>query len=61
MNKNDYDNILCERYEDGFADGREEGREEGVRIVASKMKERGIDPTVIADVTGLPVDVCRSL
>ena len=61
MNKNDYDNILCERYEDGFADGREEGREEGVRIVASKMKERGIDPAVIADVTGLPVDVCRSL
>lgn len=61
MNKNDYDNILCERYEDGFADGREEGREEGVRIVASKMKERGIDPAVIADVTGLPVDICRSL
>ena len=29
MNRNDYENILCERYEDGFAAGIEEGREEG--------------------------------
>ena len=57
MNRNDYENILCERYEDGFAagldEGREEGREEGLLLAARNMKAQGLHIDMIMQVTGL--------
>lgn len=61
MNRNDYENILCERYEDGFAagieEGREEGRvkgrEEGLVLAAKNMIAQGLPIDVIMQVTGL--------
>ena len=53
MNRNDYENILCERYEDGFAAGIEEGREEGLVLAAKNMIDQGLPIDVIIQVTGL--------
>ena len=61
MNRNDYENILCERYEDGFAagieegreEGRVEGREEGLVLAAKNMIAQGLPIDVIMQVTGL--------
>jgi predicted transposase/invertase (TIGR01784 family) len=53
MNRNDYENILCERYEDGFAAGIEEGREEGLVLAAKNMIAQGLPIDVIMQVTGL--------
>ena len=61
MNRNDYENILCERYEDGFAagieegreEGRVEGREEGLVMAAKNMIAQGLPIDVIMQVTGL--------
>lgn len=61
MNRNDYENILCERYEDGFAagieegreEGREESREEGLVLAAKNMIAQGLPIDVIMQVTGL--------
>lgn len=57
MNRNDYENLLCERYEDGYAagqdEGRQEGRQEGMVLAAKNMKAKGISADVIAEVTGL--------
>ena len=53
MNRNDYENLLCERYEDGYAAGQDEGRHEGMVLVAKNMKAKGISADVIAEVTGL--------
>lgn len=57
MNRNDYENILCERYEDGFAagieEGREEGREEGLVLAAKNMIAQGLSIDMIMQVTGL--------
>lgn len=61
MNRNDYENILCERYEDGFAagieegreEGRVEGREEGLVLAAKNMIAQGLSIDMIMQVTGL--------
>ena len=57
MNRNDYENILCERYEDGFAagieEGREEGREEWLVLAAKNMIAQGLSIDIIMQVTGL--------
>ena len=57
MNRNDYENILCERYEDGFAagieEGREEGREEGLVLAAKNLIAQGLSIDMIMQVTGL--------
>ena len=61
MDRNDYENILCERYEDGFAagieegreEGRVEGREEGLVLAAKNMIAQGLPIDVIMQVTGL--------
>ena len=57
MDRNDYENILCERYEDGFAagieEGREEGREEGLVLAAKNMIAQGLSIDMIMQVTGL--------
>ena len=42
-----------EAHKEGRLQGRQEGRQEGRRETARAMKERGIDGTVIAEVTGL--------
>lgn len=72
MNKNDYENIYFERYEDGFAaghaegevKGREEGREEAVCQIVKSMMEQGLPLDMIVKVTGLTVaeidGVCNS-
>ena len=60
MNKNDYGNILEERYEDGvlagLEKGLEQGREEARLMNARKMKELGMENAIIAQVTGLSVE-----
>ena len=65
MNKNDYENILCEHYEDGFAagreEGRDEGREEGLVLAARNMKIQGLPLDTIMAVTGLSEEVCEAL
>lgn len=65
MNKNDYENILCEHYEDGFAagrvEGREEGREEGLVSAARNMKIQGLPLDMIMAVTGLSEEACEAL
>ncbi|MEZ4634365.1 MAG: Rpn family recombination-promoting nuclease/putative transposase [Caldilineaceae bacterium] len=51
--------------ERGLEEGREEGREEGARRrtleIVSAMRARGIDPALIADVTGLSMDELAEL
>ena len=47
--------------QEGLAKGREEGREEGFKEVASKMKESGIDISVITQITGLSSTQIESL
>ena len=47
--------------QEGLAKGREEGREEGFKEVALKMKESGIDISVIAQITGLSSTQIESL
>lgn len=65
MNKNDYENILCEHYEDGFAagreEGRDEGREEGLVLAARNMKIQGLPLDTIMAVTGLSEEACEAL
>lgn len=39
MNRNDYGNILLERYEDGMAVGMEKGVDKGIEIAVKKMAE----------------------
>ena len=65
MNRNDYENILYERYEDGFAEGlekgREEGREEGLSIgarierlgLARKLLDKGMSVQEVCKLTSL--------
>ncbi|SCJ90604.1 Uncharacterised protein [uncultured Eubacterium sp.] len=38
---------------EGFDEGIHEDMKEGVRLTAQKMKQKGIDPAVIAECTGL--------
>jgi predicted transposase/invertase (TIGR01784 family) len=47
--------------EEGIEQGREEGIEEGVRRTARAMLARGIDPVLIAEVTGLTRDELNAL
>lgn len=77
MNKNDYENILCEHYEDGFAagrtegraEGRAEGREEGILSgvrssrmeMARKLYSRGMSVTEISELTSLTEDEVREV
>ena len=73
MNRNDYKNILAERYEDGFADGREDGiqkgredglqkgREEAILQTAQKMKMMGLSTEIISQATGLSEEDCKAL
>lgn len=53
MNKNDYENILYERYEDGFAAGREEGREEVRMEIVRKLYANGMSVAEISELTSL--------
>ena len=57
MNRNDYKNILAERYEDGFADGREEA----ILQTARKMKSMGLPIEMITQATGLSNETCQTL
>ena len=57
MNRNDYKNILAERYEDGFADGREEA----ILQTAKKMKMMGLSTEMIIQATGLSEEDCKAL
>ncbi len=65
MNRNDYENILAERYEDGFSegvqDGMQKGREEALLQTAQKMKNMGLSTEMIIQVTGLSEEECNAL
>ena len=45
----------------GIEKGREEGREENTKETALKMKKRGLDITLIANITGLSVEEIEKL
>lgn len=47
--------------EEGRIEGREEGREEERLSNARKMKDKGLDYTIIADITGLTVEEISNL
>ena len=69
MNRNDYGNILEERFEDGVAMGveigREEGREVGIELgcekVAINMIEAKMPVEQIAQLTGLSIEHIEGL
>lgn len=60
MNRNDYGNILLERYEDGMAVGMEKGMEKGVdkgiEIAVKKMAESGLDAGRIAEIMQISIE-----
>lgn len=66
MNRNDYGNILEERFEDGMAagmakglaEGLAEGVNEGKTEVIRKMLAAGIPASTIADALGITIDEC---
>ena len=58
MNRNDYGNILEERFEDGMAKGLAEGVNEGKTEVIRKMLAAGIPASTIADALGITIDEC---
>jgi len=61
MNRNDYENILAERFEDGFAagvdkgrgEGREEGREEGRVEIIKRLLGGGLSCAEVAKLLSL--------
>ena len=61
----DYQNIINTAVEEAFmrglADGRAEGMEKERMANAAKMKELGVDVTVICQVTGLTVEEIEKL
>ena len=61
----DYQNIINTAVEEalmrGLADGRAEGMEKERMANAAKMKESGVDVTVICQVTGLSVEEIEKL
>lgn len=77
MNRNDYENILYERYTDGInkgrseghAEGRAEGHAEGRAVgavdgkteVARNMMKEGMDIEQISRLTGLPQEQIAAL
>ena len=48
-------------YEQGIEQGIEKGREDALRRTALAMFARGIDPVLIAEVTGLTADELNAL
>jgi predicted transposase YdaD len=68
MNRNDYGNILLERYEDGMAVGMEKGMEKGMKkgmekgvdkgieIAVKKMAESGLDAGRIAEIMQISIE-----
>lgn len=50
-----------EGLEKGIVKGREEGFAEGQRKIAMDMKARGMDESLIADITGLGLNEIKSL
>lgn len=65
------DNVACYNgaYNEGIAEGRAEGRVQGraegraeeARVMAKKLKEKGLDLAMIAEVSGLDVSEIESL
>lgn len=45
----------------GLVEGRAEGRAEGIVEVAKKMLDKGMAATVVAEMTGLPLDKVSNL
>lgn len=56
MNRNDYGNILLERYEDGMAVGMEKGVDKGIEIAVKKMAESGLDAGRIAEIMQISIE-----
>lgn len=57
----DFINAINTAKMEGKAEGRAEGRAEVKQETASKMKANGFSAEDIADVTGLPIEVIRTL
>ena len=65
------DNVACYNgaYNEGIAEGRAEGRVQGraegrteeARVMAKKLKEKGLELAMIAEVSGLDVSEIESL
>ncbi|MDF2663165.1 MAG: Rpn family recombination-promoting nuclease/putative transposase, partial [Paenibacillus sp.] len=46
---------------EGKAQGRAEGRAEGKKEIAKQMLAKGLEPALIAELTGLPLDEIREM
>ena len=57
----DYYSTMTTSYNKGKAEGRAEGKDEAKREDAIKMKELGVSPTIISQVTGLTVEEVEKL
>ena len=57
----DYYSTMTTSYNKGKAEGRAEGKEEARRENAIKMKELGVSPAIISQVTGLTVEEVEKL
>ena len=55
------DQAKREGREEGKEEGREEAREENTRDIALKMKNSGLDISLIANITGLSVKEIQNL
>lgn len=61
------DNVACYNgaYNEGIAEGRAQGRAEGraeeARLMAKKLKEKGLDWAMIAEVSGLNISEIESM
>ena len=52
----DYYSTMTTSYNKGKAEGRAEGKDEANRENARKMKELGVSPAIISQVTGLTAE-----
>jgi hypothetical protein len=55
------EDVMAIRYKDGLEIGREEGREEGLMEVAKKALANGVTIEVIHGITGLDMEIIKSL
>ena len=61
MNRNDYENILYERYEDGIAAGVKRGIEQGIEQSVRKMLAAGMSCEEVAEILMIPIEKVKSL
>ena len=61
----DHDAIMSSAWETGMEKGLQEGRQQGIRQerqdIVFRMLEKGMDPEMIADLTGMNIEEIQKL